>query len=214
MCDKERGLGELFLGNMKDCADCIREKGRINDYFDVGDAQEILKIVNLCQSLYTTDHSEMVSAMSVILETGSVYGFISPTKSPTSTSVPTMTGSSDAGTTTDAGSSDSAASTEDSSTSESSAWIAGPVVGSVAGVFLIIGAPFLIIRRLNRREEAQDAAEQGSGPDKLHEKPELSAEERIRHELDGQNALETEARVPPQELYSGEAVELPAGNGK
>lgn len=213
LCDKERGLGSLFLENIKTCADCVRDEGGLNDYFDTVDAQGALKIVNLCQSLYTSDHSEMVSAMSVILETGSVMGSISPTKSPTSTSAPTATQSSVAETTTDA-SPEQDASSDDSSSSESRAWIAGPVVGSVAGVSAIIGAAFLIIKRRSRRKNGEDTAEQGSGPDQLHEKPELPAEEHVRHELDGHHAVETEARVPPQELYSGEAAELPADNGK
>ncbi|OJJ01902.1 hypothetical protein ASPVEDRAFT_83424 [Aspergillus versicolor CBS 583.65] len=213
LCDKERGLGSLFLENIKTCADCVRDEGGLSDYFDTVDAQDALKIVNLCQSLYTSDHSEMVSAMSVILETGSVMGSISPTKSPTSTSAPTATQSSGAETTTDA-SSEQDASSDDSSTSESRAWIAGPVVGSIAGVSGIIGAAFLIIRRRNRRKNAEDTAEQGSGPEQLHEKPELPTEEHVRHELDGHHAVETEARAPPQELYSGETVELPADNGK
>lgn len=214
LCDKERSLGSLFLENIKTCADCVRDEGGLNDFFDTVDAQDALKIVNLCQSLYTSDHSEMVSAMSVILETGSVLGNISPTKSPTSTSVPTATQTRESEATTDASSSEPTASTEDSASSGSRAWVAGPVVGSVAGVSGIIGAAFLIIRRRNRRKTAQDTTEQGSGPDELHDKPELPAEERIRHELDGQYPAETEARTAPQELNAGEVAELPADNGK
>lgn len=230
LCNKEHQLGRLFLNNLKACAECIKEKGHLDDYFDKVDAQNARDYVNLCQSLDTSDHKEMVSAMSVIMETGGVLGDISKQvmstsiTSPTSTNAPTTnfattTQTSKSETTSQTSSSTPTGTTESQPASEASskAWIAGPVVGSVAGVSGIIGAAFLLIRRRNRRQKAaQLTAEQDGGPSKPYEKPELPAEERIRHELDGQSQspVEAMAKVPPQELNSVEVAELPAHNGK
>ncbi|KAL2850291.1 hypothetical protein BJY01DRAFT_209983 [Aspergillus pseudoustus] len=229
LCDKERSLGSLFLDNIKSCAECVEEEGELSEYFDRANAQDALDIVNLCQSLFGTDHEEMVSAMSVISSVGGVVGTIaSPSVTVNSTTnVPTSTTSSTTTTTTDPSSPTPNPATDESAPSEeSSAWIAGPVVGSVAGVAVIIAAALLLLRR--RRKRRQATADPDNGEDKDHSKggaddhhlygkPELPGEGHTRHELDGHSAaVETIARPPPQELDAGEVVgaELPTNNVK
>lgn len=214
LCDKEHNLGWQFVDNLKHCADCIKKRGGLSErFFDQGDAQDALDLVNLCQSLYTSDHKEMISAMSVIMETGSVVGYISTQITPTSTTsanLTTTTQTSTSETTTEANSPSPTVSPKNQPVSESRAWVAGPVVGSVAGVSGIIGAAFLLIRRRRRQSDKSIAGKDG-GPNQLHDKPELPAEE-IHHR---QSPVETTAKaLPPQELHSAEIAELPADNGK
>ncbi|KAL3471029.1 hypothetical protein BJX99DRAFT_238210 [Aspergillus californicus] len=207
LCDKERSLGGLFLSNMKQCADCLDEEDELSSYFDTGDAQDLLDMVNLCQANAPTNHSEMVSAMSVISDVAELVGTIgTPAYTASSTSVTTTSAAET--TTTDPVSTPTAMADEDSG-SESRAWVAGPVVGAVVGVAGIILAAFLLWRRYNQRQSIQDPADEDKGADPLHTKPELAGESIMRHELEAQRPVETVAKAPPQELSSGEVFELP-----
>lgn len=212
-CNKSSSLGSLALSNFQACANCVQKNGELSSYFDRGDAQDALDIVNLCQSNFATNHSEMVSAMSVISKIGGVVGTIATASfTQTSTSIPTTSAS-----TTNTGPTLPAPASptpnppgSGSSDPDSQAWIAGPVVGSVAGVAIIVIAVLFIRKRHKRRQAAEATADDYKGGTALYDKPELPAEGIIRHELDAQPVVETTGKSPPQELHSGEISELPA----
>ncbi|KAI3329796.1 hypothetical protein F4824DRAFT_372270 [Ustulina deusta] len=77
----------------------------------------------------------------------------------------------------------------------SQAWVAGPIIGAVAGVTILLVATWLLFR-LRKEKESK----------------------RRRHELNGESALksELESKIPPQELgvqgQDGQPVELPSSS--
>lgn len=207
LCNKSSSLGGLFVDNISACADCVSNKGGLNSFFDQSDAQDALDIVNLCQSNFPTNHDEMVSAMSVISERAGLVGSIATAPiSSTSTTAP-ATGV--PATTTEAVPSASETTTDESTHSENKGWIAGAVIGPIAGVALVIMV-FILLRRRKRRQSTELPADSKDGVGHLYEKAELPAEGNEQHELSAQTAIETKAKTAPQELASNAVSELPA----
>ncbi|KAK2765145.1 hypothetical protein FQN54_008844 [Arachnomyces sp. PD_36] len=242
LCDKSTSLGGLFVDNISACADCISKNNALSSYYDQKDAQDTLDIVNLCQSNFPTSHDEMVSAMSVISEQASLVGEIAtvpaslsatgtvPTDVPATqtsltegvaggTAQPFTTGRSgetrvQIGTiaTLGPGFQPVDETLIVNSREGSKAWIAGAVVGPIAGVALIVAAIFYVRgrRRLERAKAELPLDVKEDVPSATYEKPELPTQGSERHELEGQNAVEIPANTPPQELGSNAVAELPA----
>lgn len=214
LCNEERSLGSLFNNNMEKCADCVRGNGLNSKWYDGKNAQDTLRIVNLCQANFPTNHSNVVSAMSVIKKYGSVYGSIVPARTFTSATATTPRTSVAAKATTTSPSapviatttSPSAPVTQDSE-SGSKAWIAGAVIGPIAAAAIVLAGVLIVLKRRKRRQTHIESSEIGGH---VYEKSELPAEGRQRVELPMEHVVvEAPVKLPPQELESTVRAELP-----
>ncbi|KAE8155099.1 hypothetical protein BDV25DRAFT_135142 [Aspergillus avenaceus] len=100
--------------------------------------------------------------------TGGIEKLVSPTLTPTSTSTP-----------------------EPTSSSSSKAWIAGPVIGAVAGVIIIFGGVYWMLRRRKYQAAATDApAIDNLATEFEDRKPELPGDDVIKptYELGGETS--------------------------
>lgn len=208
---------------MEDCADCVRKNDGLSSYFDESDAQDVLDMVNLCQSLFPESHEEMVSAMSVIKNQGDVVGtLVSAPRASRAFGTPAIdalaTGIDVTTTTTEPTASSQSEPTnstdEDSkpSSEENKSWIAGAVIGPVVGAALLRGIyVFILKRRKQRRNDAEPAIDEKKeeGGWATYEKTELPTKEHELHELNAENAKEAPTVQAPQELNSTVVAELP-----
>ncbi|KAJ5182826.1 hypothetical protein N7492_000442 [Penicillium capsulatum] len=207
LCNETTSLGSLFNGNMENCADCVRTNKALNStYYTQKDAQDTLRIVNLCQANFPTNHTNIVSAMSVIKQYGSVYGDIATAQATTSATSP-ATGVSATATPTPTVASPPA---RDDSTSGNKAWIAGAVIGPVAAVAIVLAGVFFLMRRRKENHMADSSTNGGH----VYEKSELPAESRQRVELPSEHAVEAAVRVAPQELDAAVLAELPGHDSR
>lgn len=204
VCDTSSSLGDLFTTNIGECADCVRNSTGLNaTYYDNKDAQQTLKVVNLCQSDYPTNHSEMVSAMSVILKYGKMSATIAPHKA---TSSPTRTPTSVPVTSTPTASHPPAASNQNPR-SKSKSWIAGAVIGPIAAAGIALGVLLFVLKRQRKGQGDKLDSKNASF---VYEKTELPAQGNQRVELPTEHAVEAAANPAPQELESNFVAELPA----
>lgn len=203
VCDTSSSLGDLFTKNIGECANCVRNQTGLNTtYYDGKDAQQTLKVVNLCQSDYPTNHSEMVSAMSVISKYGKMSGTIAPHKA---TSSPTRTPTSVPTTATPTGSHPPAGNQNPRVKSKS--WIAGAVIGPIAAAGVALGVLLFVLRRQRKGQGNKISSKNASF---VYEKTELPAQGNQRVELPTEHAVEAAANPAPQELESNFVAELPA----
>ncbi|KAJ5446658.1 hypothetical protein N7445_001479 [Penicillium cf. griseofulvum] len=210
LCNQSTSLGSLFFINVEDCANCVRTNNGLSSYFDKEDAEEAITVMDFCQSAIPMSRKEMVSAISIISKYGHLAGTtatpistVAPvtSKSPTTTHSPTTQSTSPVVTPVD-----------ENPHSEDRAWIAGPVVGSVAGVALVVVAAIFVMKR-HKQHQSTKAVVDVNNESGRYEKAELPAEGNTRHELASQNTVELDSEIGAQELASREVWELP-GEGK
>lgn len=220
LCDEASSLGDLFNQNMENCADCVRDNNGLNStHYDQGDAQDTLRVVNLCQANFPTNHSNIVSAMSVISKYGKVVGAIAPAQTTTSATTPLANVPATA--TATATSSSTPINTPPVNAglqSGSKAWIAGAVIGPIAAVAIFaIGILIILKRRKAKNSRLKSSTSNIESTERggyVFEKSELPAQGHERVELPTEHVVEADVRLPPQELESTVLAELQGDSSK
>ncbi|KAJ5963382.1 uncharacterized protein N7479_003258 [Penicillium vulpinum] len=209
LCDKSTSGGGLFFDNIEECANCVRTNNGLSSYFDLEDAEEIITVLQICPTAFPDSRDEMVSAILVISEYGHLAKTTTTEANTTTLSSTAVPATSVSATTTQPPSRTETPPVDESSHSEDKAWIAGPVVGSIVGVALVIVAAIFVLKRHKRNQGAGAAVDLNNQRGDAYEKAELPGEGKARHGLAIHNAMELDSNISAQELASREICELP-----
>lgn len=212
-----------FMQEYRKCTECITKNTNVTteettrDYVD----PEFAQYLELCAVSYIT--TTLTHYSNGIPRTG-VF-LLEASEVSTTSSTTTSTGSSTTSTETSSSTGSSTPPPEDKS-SGSRAWIAGPVVGSVVALSLLLGALFWLRQRKRKKattpvsepfDESYGKAQLHSDdiPKPVYPTPELHPDS--IHEMEGSRPEEAEKpanEAPARELPANETAAQRAGHGE